>query len=338
MNRASPIISVVLPTFNRRAALTETLRCLERQSFPMNDVEVIIVDDGSSDRTKELLQEETKSSPLRMKWWTKKHEGPGAARNYGVERAEGSVIAFIEDDVTPEPDWLRNAATYFDDPSVAGVEGTTVVQSSTTSLRVHDPEGFLSFIPCNFFIRKEAFLDVHGYDPEYFDTLTNLYFREDIDFGFRLMTRGFRILKASNVIVVHSKQFQSVKDAFRHARRYYFDPLLYKKHPAEYRGHVEVKAFGPLRIHRPFHYLSSAYVMAFLMFLLSLIYGGGGLSVSLLILLITIFSAIQYRYWRSGFPAGRRLLSVTSFLILPFYYYYWLIRGCRKFGSWGLLR
>lgn len=305
--------------------------------MPMEQFEVVVVDDGSTDGTAQIFEEEMQRSHLRLRCFSKAHEGPGAARNYGVEKAEGALIAFIEDDVSADRHWLSRALKHLEDPDITGIEGTTVAGSSRGSLRLFDPGDFFSFIPCNFFIRRDAFLALHGYDTEFFDGRTNLYFREDIEFGFRVLHAGLKIASAPDVIVSHPAQFHSAGDAFRHVRRYFFDPLLYQKHPRDYRRGVEVKAVGPLRLHRPFHYLSLFYILAFMLIFPVAAVGNVMMVVGLLIFLLILFAGIRFRYQRTWFPLAKHVLSAAPFLFLPFYYYYWLIRGCRRYGSWGPL-
>src|SRR5882762_10102502 len=87
-----PFFSVVIPAFNRRDLLEETLRSVRRQSF--TDFETIIVDDGSTDGTREWLA--GLGSELRV--FTQANRGPGAARNFAVRHARGEYLAFLDSD------------------------------------------------------------------------------------------------------------------------------------------------------------------------------------------------------------------------------------------------
>src|SRR5881394_1714601 len=122
MSGETPEISVVLPTYNRSESLRRTLASLERQTFPAAKFEVIVVDDGSTDGTASVAAEFAGRGPMKVEYVRGSHEGPGASRNLGVSRARGGIVAFIEDDVLPEPDWLASAEPCLRDPAVAGIE------------------------------------------------------------------------------------------------------------------------------------------------------------------------------------------------------------------------
>jgi GT2 family glycosyltransferase len=95
-----PSISVVMPTFERRESLARTLHGLERQTYPVTDFEVVVVDDGSTDGTLSWLA--TASTPFRLRPIGQVHGGPAAARNRGVAEARGALIVFVDDDVAPD--------------------------------------------------------------------------------------------------------------------------------------------------------------------------------------------------------------------------------------------
>lgn len=97
----TPFVSVVVPTFGRRASLFRLLDALGTQSYPLNDLEVIIVDDGSSDGTLERLA--VAEPPFRLSVLSQRHAGPAAARNRGVNAARGELVVFFDDDVVPAP-------------------------------------------------------------------------------------------------------------------------------------------------------------------------------------------------------------------------------------------
>jgi GT2 family glycosyltransferase len=94
-------VSVVVPTYNRLPRLKQVLAALERQSYPRDQFEVVIVSDGSTDGTHEYLR--MMCTPLRLNVVIQANGGPAAARNGGIAHAQGEYILFIDDDVVPEP-------------------------------------------------------------------------------------------------------------------------------------------------------------------------------------------------------------------------------------------
>lgn len=97
--------SVVIPTFNRKAQLIKVIEGLENQSFPKDDFEVIIISDGSTDGTNEYLK--SLETPLCIRPIFQPNQGVAATRNNGVNHAKGKLILFVDDDVVPHPDLLK---------------------------------------------------------------------------------------------------------------------------------------------------------------------------------------------------------------------------------------
>jgi glycosyltransferase involved in cell wall biosynthesis len=97
-------ISVIIPTYNEEKEIISCLASLEKQNF--SDFEVIVVDDGSTDTTLNLLSDfETKSFNLSV--LKQNHKGPGAARNMAVEKASGEILVFLDADMTFDKNFLR---------------------------------------------------------------------------------------------------------------------------------------------------------------------------------------------------------------------------------------
>src|SRR4051812_32759491 len=98
-----PLVSVVVPTSNRADYLTVTLDSLAAQDLEDGAYEVIVVDDGSSDRTPSVIEAAGVRSVRRDS-----AQGPNAARNTGVRVAGADLIAMVDDDVWAPPGWLRS--------------------------------------------------------------------------------------------------------------------------------------------------------------------------------------------------------------------------------------
>ncbi len=96
-----PLVSVVVPTYNRLNRLKHVLSALEQQQFPTEDYEVVVVSDGSSDGTDTYLDALPSGSHVR--WFSQANRGPAAARNLGISKATGEFIVFVDDDVVASP-------------------------------------------------------------------------------------------------------------------------------------------------------------------------------------------------------------------------------------------
>ena len=97
----NPRVSVVIPAFNAETTIADTVRAVMAQPLPRETFECIVVDDGSQDRTAEIA-ERAGALVVRLPG----NQGPSAARNAGIERAQGEWIAFTDADCVPSRRWL----------------------------------------------------------------------------------------------------------------------------------------------------------------------------------------------------------------------------------------
>src|SRR3989338_10139137 len=111
------LISVVVVVYNGEKTIAKTITAILRQDFSA-ELEVIVVDDGSTDRTPEIL----KTFP-QIKFFRQINQGPAAARNKGAELVRGKIIFFTDSDCVPAPDWIKTNLAHYADPSVAVVAG-----------------------------------------------------------------------------------------------------------------------------------------------------------------------------------------------------------------------
>lgn len=94
-------VSVIIPTYNEEKVIGECLDSLSGQSY--KDLEVIVVDDGSTDETQEKVQ----GTGYRVQILRQNHEGPGTARNLGAKRAKGDILVFVDADMTFDRDFIK---------------------------------------------------------------------------------------------------------------------------------------------------------------------------------------------------------------------------------------
>jgi glycosyltransferase involved in cell wall biosynthesis len=138
------LVSVIIPTFNRAALLPEALDSIFRQEWPA--IQVIVVDDGSTDHTGELIA--SYGSKVEYAW--QPNQGAGAARNRGLEMVRGSVIAFLDSDDLWLPQKLRVEMALLDQVPEAGavfsdsehwLNGKLVLPSRFTNAGVRSASG-----------------------------------------------------------------------------------------------------------------------------------------------------------------------------------------------------
>ena len=107
--RTEPLITVVLPTYNRPDCLRRAIDSVIAQRYPR--WELIVVDDGGSVDSESVAEE---ASDSRVRWTRISHGGAGAARNAALEIASGEIIAYVDDDNLMDPDWLFSVAWAFE--------------------------------------------------------------------------------------------------------------------------------------------------------------------------------------------------------------------------------
>jgi glycosyltransferase involved in cell wall biosynthesis/GT2 family glycosyltransferase len=219
--------SVVVPTYERHQQLDSLISCLQKQIE--RDFEVVIVDQSAA-----RWPGAVNDYGFPCNYFHSPVKGVVRARNTGAMLAQGSVIAFTDDDCMPAEHWLINARKYFQSKNVVGVEGMVI------SDHLDDPDwrpvtnvGFegIGFITANLMVRSGVFQQLGGFDLQF----DKPHFREDTDLGWRMQECG-RVPYANDVIVFHPAQSRAIEreSASTRARFFLKDVLLYKKHPTRY--------------------------------------------------------------------------------------------------------
>jgi len=214
-------LSVVVPTYNRRALLERVVEAILRQTLPAERYEVIVVDDGSDDGTDTLGAELARRGNVRF--IRQGHQGPAAARNRGIREASGDAVAFTDDDCLAPQDWLERLADgYARHPDVVGVGGGIVpTPAALESSAVARFERYLARevygaadeevvggFECpaggtnNMSYRRETLAEVGGFDEGF----PPLVWGEDADLKLRVTQRGGRLLYVP-VFVVHVRDY-----------------------------------------------------------------------------------------------------------------------------------
>lgn len=217
-----PSISVVMPTYNRREMLRRVLDALDQQQLPAGaTAELIVVDDGSTDGTAELLASWRPRACTYAYRIAERNAGPGEARNIGVGLASGQLLMFTGDDILPDNLFLAAHLAAHQQHNTDGklaVLGKTIWPRDlpvTTVMRHIDGIGAQQF--SYYFFRHGQFLDYrHFYTSnitlqlDFLRSEATLFDRrfthaafEDVDLGLRLERRGMRIYYTSHALGYH---------------------------------------------------------------------------------------------------------------------------------------
>jgi cellulose synthase/poly-beta-1,6-N-acetylglucosamine synthase-like glycosyltransferase len=130
-----PSYTIVIPAKNEEKVMYRLLAALSQLEYPKDKKEVIIVEDGSTDKTVEICEEYARRHDIDMKILRKPFSnGKPSALNHGIEQANGEIIGFFDADSVPTPDTLLNVCRYFEDPKVAAVQGRTLSINSEENM------------------------------------------------------------------------------------------------------------------------------------------------------------------------------------------------------------
>lgn len=210
---SDPAVSVVVPVYNDPTGLDRTLAALVSQTRV--DYEVLVVDNGSTDDTPAVAAKYESSHPETVTLLVEDEaQGSYAARNKGIERARGAVLAFIDADMTVGEDWLFSALGAMDEREAAymGCRVEIVIETETAVARYNRLSGFpvesyvreQHFAPtCGLLIRRAVIEDVGPFD----ETLIS---GGDAEFGRRVHEAGYEIEYAPEVTMYHP-----ARDSFR---------------------------------------------------------------------------------------------------------------------------
>jgi glycosyltransferase involved in cell wall biosynthesis len=125
----TPDISVVVPTYNRSDLMASTLRSLFSQRTATSSFEIVVVDNNSSDATIETVESFKTESPVTLRLIREPRQGNAYARNTGIDQAQGPIVAFLDDDVVADENWIRTIKATFDrDPQISFVGGRILPQ------------------------------------------------------------------------------------------------------------------------------------------------------------------------------------------------------------------
>ena len=216
-----PFVSVVLPTYNRLNQLKMVLAGLEKQTYPRDKFEVVVVSDGSTDGTNEYLQ--TLQTPFPLKLVCQENQGVAATRNHGVQQAQGEMILFIDDDVVPTPQLIdehlnahKNNGDHVivigpmitppDFPLTPWVRwGQEKLDEQYQAMLNEEWQATArQFYTGNTSLRRQIFLESGGFDPTFRRA-------EDVELAYRLHEKGCRFLFCPEAIGYHyeARSFQS---------------------------------------------------------------------------------------------------------------------------------
>jgi glycosyltransferase involved in cell wall biosynthesis len=221
-------ISVIIPTYNRASLLSMAIEGFMAQRSPYLIRELLVIDDGSTDNTEEMVQAMAQRSAIPIRYLRQSNRGPSAARNYGIREASSELILFTDDDVIPGAGLVEQHVQWHNQNPQCS---TAVLGFLTWHPHLHatpfmrwygeyklfnfgrlkhaEHADFHAFYTCNLSLKTE-FLRNYGQFDEDFKRAAF----EDTELGYRLSKHGLQLLYNRNAIAYHY-QFFSYEDACR---------------------------------------------------------------------------------------------------------------------------
>lgn len=215
--------SVVVCTYNRCDSLFAVLGNIAVQIMPESVTwEVVVVDNNSTDKTREAVGQVARRWPGRFRYIFEERQGLSIARNRGISEARGTVIAFTDDDVKINPDWLHNLTSSLHIGSWAGAGGRIIPvwpKSLPGWMSVDDHRTMGVFVQfdagpdpkelsrppygANMAFLRTAFEKYGGFRTDLGRSGNNLLSSEDTEYGDRLLAAGERLRYEPHAIVFH---------------------------------------------------------------------------------------------------------------------------------------
>lgn len=229
----SPKVSIVINTYNRARCLENALKAARDQAYA--DFEIIVVNGPSTDHTAEILG---RWAPL-IKCETCAEANLSMSRNIGVAAAAGEIVAFMDDDAAPHPNWLTRLAAAYSDPA-AGAAGGFTLDASGSRYQVRktlcDRNGaaysvspffderplnfpgtpfYPSLLGANSSFRRAALAQIGGFDHGF------AYLLDETDVCLRLVDAGWKVVYVPDALVQHHFEESHLRDKRRVARSVY---------------------------------------------------------------------------------------------------------------------
>ncbi len=232
-----PLVSILSPCYNEGITLANCIKGFVNQTY--QHMEVIIINDGSTDNTKEVAEKLAKEYPTMVRFLDKKNGGKATALNYGVQHARGEIVICIDADSIFQNDTVEQLVRPFRDPNVAAVAGNVRIANTSTMITKNQSVEYITgqnlekrtfselnciqvISGCVGAFRKDKLLEVGGYSP---DTLV-----EDMDLTITLAKGGYKIVYNPKAIA-YTEAPANLKDFMKQRYRWCYGRYeVLKKH------------------------------------------------------------------------------------------------------------
>jgi glycosyltransferase involved in cell wall biosynthesis/SAM-dependent methyltransferase len=191
-----PFVTVAIPTRNRADLLPDALLSLFEQDYPSDRYEILVINDGSEDKTEEVYEQLRSQANCQMRYIKTEGIGTAAARNLATREAEGDIVAHTDDDCRLLPGWIRAGVMAFE-PGVAFVAGPILPKPDQTftyfSWSMNHSVDNGTYPTSNIFYRRDVFLEEGGFSETFgMNMLGRPVWGWDTDLAWRLLRKGYQ--------------------------------------------------------------------------------------------------------------------------------------------------
>lgn len=247
-----PFVSICIPAYNEEKNIAETLNSVLKLDYPKDKIEIIIVNDGSTDNTAKIVKQVIKNNKdENIKLLTQKNKGKAAAMNYGLKTAKGDFFVSLDADSTVSEDALKTILPHFETDMSAVLPLITVQKKKTIMQKLQYCEYLINFFykrlmsnldcihvtPGPFSVyRKEVIKKLGGFDEN------NLV--EDLEMALRLQKRNYKI---KQILMTHieTKAPENFAGFYKQRNRWYKGSIL-NLVDKKYRGMLLNPKYGDL--------------------------------------------------------------------------------------------
>lgn len=332
-----PVFSIVVPIKGEEKVIARLLDALSKSNYPSDKKEIIVVEDGSTDRTIDVCLEFKKTHDADIKILHRPlSDGKSSALNYGIKHSRGEIIGIFDADNIPARDSLLKVRKYFEEPRVAAVQGRTLTINSeenmlTKFISYEEAVWFEAYLrgkdvlnlfvnlkgSCQF-IRRDVLEKVDGFDTK--------FSAEDMELSAKIVEHGYQIRYAPDVQSWQESP-SDLKQLFRQRTRWYrgwmqvsfkYGRLMAK--PTKISIDAEATLLGPFML-----------IVSLATYLLALLAFFMPVPLSFFWQLVIQFSGIVTTLL--VFSLGAALVYVSkprtsrNLLWLPFIYSYWCLQA-----------
>ena len=247
--------SIIICSYDRADSLNRTLQYLTQQTMPLSEIEIVIVDDGSTDNTAEVCLSYEGKIPQMKYTSTARNKGIGNARNIGYRLCSAKKILYLDDDCIPYPNWAECMIKALDKHDI--VAGALTSEEDNYLKLSHNIAVMNAFLPtnrkgyhqfiagANMGFQQAALEDLDGFQE-------GRRIAEDMEFSLRARQQGYRIFFAADAVVTHDHDCTQLKDIFQYPLDHAIETIKLRN---QYRGLLGtpfvLRSVGMLRLLSP---------------------------------------------------------------------------------------